>query len=102
MTERKITSAAPADEKQRRLLRLAVAKEWLSPNPFSEQYEKWEKLTEKEATQLLAAIPRERLGLLEQELRREDSKHGHRTADVVGRKIESMVHEIGRTIDGGF
>ena len=102
MAEEKLSPDAPATERQRRMLRIAIAKEALFPNPFAGQYEKWEKLTAGEADKLLSTIPPDRLGVLEKELRQINMKHDHRTANAIGKEAESIVHEIGRAIDGGF
>ena len=50
-----IPSNAPATTRQRELLRLAVQREWLHPNPFACDHAKWKNLTAGEADQLLAA-----------------------------------------------
>ena len=92
----------PATEKQRKLLKLAVEKKELEPNPFAGQHEKWQNLTAGEADDLLKSIPKEKLGVLEEELRRKEQYKSHRLAHAVGRSIGNAIHEIGRTIDGGF
>lgn len=53
-----IPSNAPATTRQRELLRLAVQREWLHPNPFACDHAKWKNLTAGEADQLLATLPR--------------------------------------------
>ena len=97
-------SETPATFYQRTILKLAVAEEWLQPNPFGPgKYETWKNLTAKEADQLLETIPPERREVLEKkalEKKRDDSQHP--IARQVGRSAEEMVREIGRTIDGGF
>lgn len=102
MAEQKLSPDAPATARQRQMLKLAVKQGELFPNPFAGHYDKWEQLTAGEADKLLSAIPQERLGALEKEFQRKDVKRDHRTADAIGREAESIVHEIGRTIDGGF
>jgi len=102
MAEQQLPPNAPATERQRQMLKIAIAKEALFPIPFSGQYEKWEKLTAGEADHLLSTIPPERLGVLEKELQQKNVKRDHRTASAIGKEAESIVHEIGRTIDGGF
>ena len=97
-------SETPATFDQRTILKLAVAEEWLQPNPFGPgKYEKWKNLTAEEADQLLETIPPERMAVLEKkalEKKRDDSQHP--IARQVGRSAEEMIREIGRTIDGGF
>jgi len=100
MTEHKHSGLATA--KQRQMLKIAIARDLLSPNPFSGQHEKWEKLTEGEAEGLLASIPPERLNVLEKDVREKTLNREHRLAHRIGREVENIVHEIGRTIDGGF
>ena len=102
MEKQPISPNEPATEKQRQLLKIAIAREALFPNPFAGQYEKWEKLTAGEADHLLSTIPPERLGVLEKELQQKNVKRDHRTASAIGKEAESIVHEIGRTIDGGL
>ena len=93
---------APATDRQRQMLKFAIGKEAIFPNPFAGNYEKWEKLTAGEADKLLSTIPPERLGVLEKELKQKTRDRDHRTANAIGREAESIVHEIGRAIDGGF
>lgn len=97
-------SEAPATLYQRTILKLAIAEEWLQPNPFGPgKYETWKNLTAKEADQLLETIPPERMAVLEKkalEKKRDDSQHP--IARQIGRSAEEMIREIGRTIDGGF
>ena len=102
MAEQQFSPDAPATDRQRQLLKIAIAKEALFPNPFAGQYEKWENLTAGEADKLLSTIPPERLGILEKELQHKNWKRDHRTANAIGKEAENIVHEIGRTIDGGF
>ena len=92
----------PATEKQRKLLKLAVEKKELEPNPFAENHEKWKNLTEGEADDLLKSIPKEKLGVLEEDLSKKERDKSHRLASAIGRSIGNAIHEIGRTIDGGF
>jgi len=40
--------------------------------------------------------------VLEKELQQKNVKRDHRTASAIGKEAESIVHEIGRTIDGGL
>ena len=54
MAEQQLSPDAPATERQRQMLKIAIAKEALFPNPFSGQYEKWENLTAGEADKLLS------------------------------------------------
>lgn len=96
---------APATAKQRELLRRAIQKNWLSPNPFVEgNYRKWEKLTAGEADKLLASIPPERLGILEKELSEKEHSPGKGMGITrsVGRATEEIIGMIGRSIDGGI
>ena len=102
MAEQQLSPNAPATERQRQMLKIAIAKEALVPNPFSGQYEKWEKLTAGEADKLLSTIPHDRLGVLEKEFKERQKFREHRTAHAIGKEAESIVHDIGRTIDGGF
>ena len=102
MAEQQLSPEAPATDLQRQMLKFAIAKEAIFPNPFSGQYEKWEKLTAGEADKLLSTIPPDRLGVLEKELRQINVKHDHRIAHELGKEAEGIVHELGRTIDGGF
>ena len=102
MEKQPLSPDAPATDRQRQLLKIAIAREALFPNPFAGQYEKWEKLTAGEADKLLSTIPPERLGVLEKELRQINMKHDHRIAHELGKEAEGIVHELGRTIDGGF
>ena len=92
----------PATEKQRKLLKLAVEKKELEPNPFAENHEKWQNLTEGEADDLLKSIPKEKLGVLEEDLSKKERDKSHRLASAIGKSIGNAIHEIGRTIDGGF
>lgn len=102
MAENQLLPEDPATEKQRQLLRMAIVKNWLYPNPFAGQCEKWKNLTAGEADRLISTIPPERLGILEKQLKRKELSREHRTARAIGKEAESIVHEIGRTIDGGF
>ena len=102
MAEQQLSPDAPATERQRQMLKIAIAKEALFPNPFSGQYEKWENLTAGEADKLLSTIPPDRLGVLEKEFKERQKFREHRTAHAIGKEAESIVHDIGRTIDGGF
>lgn len=98
-----ISPDAPATTRQRELLRLAVQKEWLYPNPFACDHAKWKNLTAGEADQLLASLPRERLGILERELnelQRRRAEHG--IARAIGRGLEDVTRQIGHSIDGGI
>ena len=91
-----------ATEEQRGMLKLAIEKNWLEPNPFEGKYEKWRTLTESEADAMLAGIPSERLGMLEREMRTARAvRSGRQLAQRFGRGMEDFVREIGRTIDGG-
>ena len=92
----------PATEKQRKLLKLAVEKKELEPNPFAGQHEKWQNLTAGEADELLKSIPKDKLGVLEKELKGKERDKSHRIAGAIGKGIGDSIHEIGRTIDGGF
>ena len=92
-----IPSNAPATTRQRELLRLAVQREWLHPNPFAKN------LTAGEADQLLASLPRERLGILERELNEEQRRRAeHGIARAIGRGLEDVTRQIGHSIDGGI
>ena len=95
---------SPATEKQKNLLRLAVDKKWLDPNPFIQNYSKWENLTAAEADKLLASIPPERLGYLEKELNERSRRPGkeHIIARSIGRGFEDELKQVGHTIDGVF
>ena len=95
---------SPATEKQKNLLRLAVDKKWLDPNPFIQNYSKWENLTAAEADKLLASIPPERLGILERELKEKSRnlRNEHTIARSIGRGIEDELKQFGHTIDGGL
>ena len=98
-----ISPDAPATTRQRELLRLAVQREWLYPNPFACDHAKWKNLTAGEADQLLASLPRERLGILERELnelQRRRAEHG--IARAIGRGLEDVTRQIGHSIDGGI
>ena len=97
-----ISPDAPATTRQRELLRLAVQKEWLYPNPFACDHAKWKNLTAGEADQLLASLPRERLGILERELNEEQRRRAeHGIARAIGRGLEDVTRQIGHSIDGG-
>ena len=97
-----IPSNAPATTRQRELLRLAVQREWLYPNPFACDHAKWKNLTAGEADQLLASLPRERLGILERELNEEQRRRAeHGIARAIGRGLEDVTRQIGHSIDGG-
>ena len=101
----KISPDAPATEKQRQLLRRAIQKNWLDPNPFVEgNHRKWETLTAGEADKLLASIPPERLGILEKELNEKEHSPGKGMGITrsVGRATEEIIGMIGRSIDGGI
>jgi hypothetical protein len=95
---------SPATEKQKKLLRLAIDKKWLAPNPFIQNYSKWENLTAAEADKLLASIPPERLGILERELKEKSRnlRNEHTIARSIGRGIEDELKQFGHTIDGGL
>lgn len=98
-----ISPDAPATIRQRELLRLAVQKEWLYPNPFACDHAKWKNLTAGEADQLLASLPRERLGILERELNEEQRRRAeHGIARAIGRGLEDVTRQIGHSIDGGI
>ena len=98
-----IPSNAPATPRQRELLRLAVQREWLHPNPFACDHAKWKNLTAGEADQLLASLPRERLGILERELNEEQRRRAeHGIARAIGRGLEDVTRQIGHSIDGGI
>ena len=98
-----IPSNAPATTRQRELLRLAVQREWLYPNPFACDHAKWKNLTAGEADQLLATLPRERLGILERELNEEQRRRAeHGIARAIGRGLEDVTRQIGHSIDGGI
>ena len=98
-----IPSNAPATTRQRELLRLAVQREWLYPNPFACDHAKWKNLTAGEADQLLASLPRERLGILERELNEEQRRRAeHGIARAIGRGLEDVIRQIGHSIDGGI
>ena len=90
-----IPSNAPATSRQRELLRLAVQREWLHPNPFACDHAKWKNLT--------ASLPRERLGILERELNEEQRRRAeHGIARAIGRGLEDATRQIGHSIDGGI
>ena len=94
---------APATTRQRELLRLAVQREWLHPNPFVCDHAKWKNLTAGEADQLLASLPRERLDILERELNEEQRRMAeHGIARAIGRGLEDVTRQIGHSIDGGI
>ena len=98
-----IPSNAPATTRQRELLRLAVQREWLYPNPFFCDHAKWKNLTAGEADQLLASLPQERLGILERELNEEQRRRTeHGIARAIGRGLEDVTRQIGHSIDGGI
>lgn len=98
-----IPSNAPATTRQRELLRLAVQREWLYPNPFACDHAKWKNLTAGEADQLLASLPRERLGILERELNEEQRRRAeHGIARAIERGLEDVIRQIGHSIDGGI
>lgn len=98
-----IPSNAPATTRQRELLRLAVQREWLHPNPFACDHAKWKNLTAGEADQLLASLPRERLGILERELNEEQRRRAeHGIARAIGRALEDVTRQLGHSIDGGI
>ena len=98
-----IPSNAPATTRQRELLRLAVQREWLYPNPFACDHAKWKNLTAGEADQLLASLPQERLGILERELNEEQRRRTeHGIARAIGRGLEDVTRQIGHSIDGGI
>lgn len=98
-----IPSNAAATPRQRELLRLAVQREWLHPNPFACDHAKWKNLTAGEADQLLASLPRERLGILERELNEEQHKQTeHSVARSIGRGLEDVTRQLGHSIDGGI
>ena len=98
-----IPSNAPAATRQRELLRLAVQREWLYPNPFACDHAKWKNLTAGEADQLLASLPRERLGILERELNEQQRRRAeHGIARAIGRGLEDVTRQIGHSIDGGI
>ena len=98
-----ISPDAPATTRQRELLRLAVQREWLHPNPFACDHAKWKNLTAGEADQLLASLPQERLGILERELNEEQRRRTeHGIARAIGRGLEDVTRQIGHSIDGGI
>ena len=98
-----IPSNAPATTRQRELLRLAVQREGLHPNPFACDHAKWKNLTAGQADQLLASLPRERLGILERELNEEQRRRAeHGIARAIGRGLEDVTRQIGHSIDGGI
>ena len=98
-----IPSNAPVTTRQRELLRLAVQREWLHPNPFACDHAKWKNLTAGEADQLLASLPRERLGILERKLNEEQRKRtDHSVARTIGRGLEDVTRQLGHSIDGGI
>ena len=98
-----IPSNAPATTRQRELLRLAVQRDWLYPNPFACDHAKWKNLTAGEADQLLASLPRERLGILERELNEEQRRRAeHGIARAIGRGLEDVTRQLGHSIDGGI
>ena len=98
-----IPSNAPATTRQRELLRLAVQREWLYPNPFACDHAKWKNLTAGEADQLLASLPRERLGILERELNEDQRRRAeHGIARAIGRGLEDVTRQLGHSIDGGI
>lgn len=98
-----ISPDAPATTRQRELLRLAVQREWLYPNPFACDHAKWKNLTAGEADQLLASLPRERLGILERELNEDQRRRAeHGIARAIGRGLEDVTRQIGHSIDGGI
>lgn len=98
-----IPSNAPATTRQRELLRLAVQREWLHPNPFTCDHAKWRNLTAGEADQLFASLPRERLGILERELNEELCRRAdHGIARAIGRGLEDVTRQLGHSIDGGI
>lgn len=99
----KISPDAPATEKQRALLRLAIAKNWLTPNPFENNHTKWEGLKAGEADKLLASIPPERLGILERELNKQKMNFDTRgMGRGMARGSEDILRQIGHAIDGGM
>ena len=98
-----ISPDAPATTRQRELLRLAVQREWLYPNPFACDHAKWKNLTASEADQLLASLPQERLGILERELNEEQRRRAeHGIARAIGRGLEDVTRQLGHSIDGGI
>lgn len=98
-----IPSNAPVTTRQRELLRLAVQREWLHPNPFACDHAKWRNLTAGEADQLFASLPRERLGILERELNEELCRRAdHGIARAIGRGLEDVTRQLGHSIDGGI
>lgn len=98
-----ISPDAPATTRQRELLRLAVQREWLHPNPFACDHAKWKNLTAGEADQLLASLPRERLGILERELNEDLCRRAdHGIARAIGRGLEDVTRQLGHSIDGGI
>ena len=100
----KLNPDSPATARQKLLLKMAIRKDLLHPNPFeSGNYQKWESLTAGEADQLLSSIPPERLGVLEKKVNEMTApRRSHPLAERVGRCAEEMIREIGRGIDGGF
>ena len=98
-----ISPDAPATTRQRELLRLAVQREWLHPNPFACDHAKWRNLTAGEADQLFASLPRERLGILERELNEELCRRAdHGIARAIVRGLEDVTRQLGHSIDGGI
>ena len=63
MEKQPLSPDAPATDRQRQMLKFAIGKEAIFPNPFAGQYEKWEKLTAGEADKLLSTIPPDRIFL---------------------------------------
>ncbi len=101
--QKEILPDAPATSRQRELLRLAVQREWLHPNPFVCDHAKWKNLTAGEADQHLASLPRERLGILERELNEEQRRRtDHGIARAIGRGLEDVTRQLGHSIDGGI
>lgn len=102
-TEQKNPENMPATARQRDLLREAIRKGWLYPNPFACEYAKWKNLTSGDAEKLLASLPPERLGSLEREMNAVNQKFSCKDLGrSLGRNIEDMMNHLGRTIDGGI
>ena len=98
-----IPSNAPVTTRQRELLRLAVQREWLHPNPFACDHAKWRNLTAGEADQLSASLSRKMLGILERELNEELCRRAdHGIARAIGRGLEDVTRQLGHSIDGGI
>lgn len=93
-----------AMERQRMLLKLAIRRDWLHPNPFDGHYEAWKNLSVCEADRLLDSMSPARLEALEREYAGNDAKRqsAHPAAEQIGLAAENLITEIGRNIDGGL